>query len=131
MKPTKVKLLDRRTPCSIDYFIPMGKLAKKKEWLAKHELYEAETNYGIRIVTPVTILDELKERKNKKDKPQKVQKAPVNEENSRVFMMDVITGSLYDKLTGRCLTSSMVYMTKIMPGKNLTNKLLAMKSDDS
>jgi len=114
MKPTKVKLSNLDTPCSIDYFVVAGKTAKRKEWLAKHELYEAETNFGKRIVTPVTIHDESE------DKPE-----------DKIYMMDAITGSLYDKSTGRCLTSSVVYMTKIVLRKGLADKLFKMKADDS
>jgi hypothetical protein len=114
MKPTKVKLSSLDTPCSIDYFVVAGKTAKRKEWLAKHELYEAETNFGKRIVTPVTIHDESED-----------------ESEDKIYMMDAVTGSLYDKSTGRCLTSSVVYMTKIVPRKGLADKLFKMKADDS
>ena len=114
MNPTKVKISSLDTPCSVDYFVVAGKTAKRKQWLAKHELYEAETNFGKRIVTPVTIANELED--------------PAE---SKIYMMDAVTGSLYDKSTGRCLTSSAVYMTKIVPRKGLADKLFKMKADDS
>lgn len=122
MKPTKVKLSSLDTPCSIDYFVVAGKTAKRKEWLAKHELYEAETNFGKRIVTPVTIYDESEDESE--DEPE-------NKPEDKIYMMDAVTGSLYDKSTGRCLTSSVVYMTKIVPRKGLADKLFKMKADDS
>lgn len=110
MKPTVVKLSSPNTPCSIDYFVVAGKTIKRKQWLAKHELYEAETNLGKRIVTPVIIVGQPKDK---------------------IYMMDAITGSLYDKSTGRCLTSSTICMTKIIPKKGLADKLFKMKADDS
>lgn len=110
MKTNPVKLSSPYIPCSIDYFVVAGKSIKRKQWLAKYELYEAETNLGKRIVTPVTIVGQPKDQ---------------------IFMMDAITGSLYDKLTGRCLTSSMIRMTKVIPKKGLADKLFKMKADDS
>lgn len=109
MTPTTVKILDPNIPCSIEYFVLAGKLANKKQWLAKHELFEAETNFGLRVVTPVQINDD----------PQK-----------RIFMMDVITGSLYNRSTGRCMTSNTLYMTKVIPRKGLAERLLKMKVNE-
>lgn len=109
MTPTTIKVSSPDIPCSIDCFIVAGKIAKKKQWLAKHELFEAVTNLGTRIVTPVKVAGDVSER---------------------IFMMDVITGSLYDRSTGRCMTSNMLYMTKVIPRKNLASKLLKMKADE-
>lgn len=106
MTPTVIRISNSETPCSVDYFVPSGKHATKKKWVISHELFQAETNYGTRIMTPVRIIDD----------PQ-----------NRIFMMDAITGSLYDRSTGRCLTSTMLYMTKVTPKKNLAEKLMKMK----
>ena len=110
MTPKQIKIVNRSTPCAqaLFCFIPNGKRAIKKEWVKTRELYEADTNQGKRIVTPVTILgDELK----------------------TIYMMDALTGSLYDIVTGRCLTSSEVRMDDFVMRKNLIDKLLAMKTE--
>ena len=110
MKTTEIKIVSRATPCAqaLFCFVPNGKRAIKKEWAKARELYEADTNLGKRIVTPVTILgDKLK----------------------TIYMMDALTGSLYDIITGRCLTSVEVHMDDFVMRKNLINKLLTIESE--
>lgn len=133
MKTTEVKIVDRNTPCSINYFIPNGLAKKKKEWLKDKELYEAITNMGPRIVTPVTIYDgrskvidkKLKEKiePKKETEPVKPKKPP------KIYMMDAVTGSLYDISTGKCLTSHVLQMQSFTQKFNLHKKLLNLKVD--
>lgn len=132
MKTTEIKVVDKNTPCSINYFLPDGLVKKKKEWLKDKELYEAITNLGPRIVTPVTIYDgkskvvseslvEVKEAETKAPKEPK--------EPPKIYMMDAITGSLYDIPTGKCLTSDRVYMQSFTQKFNLSKKLLNIRVD--
>ena len=110
MKTTEIKIVSRSTPCAqaLFCFVPNGKRAVKKEWVKERELYEAKTNLGKRIVTPVTILgDKLK----------------------TIYMMDALTGSLYDIITGRCLTSVEVHMDDFVMRRNLMDKLLTMETE--
>lgn len=112
MKPTKIKLVNSATPCaqSLFCFIPNGKKNIKKDWVRVRELYEAKTTLGKRIVTPVIIAGDTLEK---------------------IYMMDALTGSLYDTSNGRCLTSITVRMEKFVRRKNLKDTLLAMKTEAS
>lgn len=116
MTPRKVKITDRNTPCSIDFFTPFGIAKKKREWIKKHELYEATINQYKRVVTPVYISEGLG------DTPEEKQK------NRVIYMMDVVTGSLYDVKTGRCQTSSDLHMKGYITKAGLDKRLLKMKS---
>jgi hypothetical protein len=109
MTPRKIKITDSHTPCSINCYPVNGLTKVRKKWLKEHELYEADTNYGPRIMTPVYIA--------------------VLEPDSIIYMMDAVTGSLYDIPTGKCLTSSMVYMKGFVPKKGLDKKLLGMRPE--
>jgi hypothetical protein len=71
-------LFARATDC-----FPLGaRLDRKKEWLRKNTIYLGELNCAIRLMTPVKI-----------------------REHSKVYFMDIITGSLYDRKKQGCLTS--------------------------
>lgn len=110
MTPTEIKIAGFDVPCAqaLCCFTPNGKRTIKRAWAKARELYEADTNLGKRIVTPVTIAgDKLK----------------------TIYMMDALTGSLYDIVTGRCLTSSTIYMDDFVMKKNLIDKLLAIKTE--
>ena len=109
MSPTVIKILDPTIPCSTEYFSVNGNRAKKREWIDRHELLEASTNFGPRVVTPVKIRNDVVDR---------------------ILMMDVVTGSLYDRSTGRCMTSRILYMTRVSPKKGLGEKLLAMQAEE-
>ena len=106
MKTTVIKTVDVNTPCSVNYFTTNGLAKKKREWIKNHELYEAKTNEGNRVVTPVTIFG-----------------------SPTIFMMDAVTGSLYDIETGKCLTSSHLYMEDFVYKPNLHKRLLALSVD--
>jgi len=110
MTPKQIKIVNRSTPCaqSLFCFIPNSKKGIKREWAKTRELYEADTNQGKRIVTPVTIIgDKIK----------------------TIYMMDAVTGTLYDIVTGRCLTSSEVRMDDFVMRKNLIDKLLTIETE--
>ena len=109
MKSTVIKIVDRYTPCSVNYFVVNGLAKKKREWIKTHELYEAKTNMGDRIVTPVTIINGF-------------------EALDKVYMMDAITGSIYDIETGKCLTSHEIYMEDFVYKPNLHKKLMAIST---
>ena len=110
MKHTKIKVVDSATPCSVNYFVPSGLGKNKRNWVKTHDLYEANTNLGKRVVTPVVVVNGAV--------PEDV-----------IYMMDAVTGSLYDIVTGKCLTSHMVYMKDFTKKPNLQKRLLELKSD--
>lgn len=110
MKYTKVKVVDSSTPCSINYFAATGTPARKREWIKDRELYEAETNWGNRVVTPVVVVNGA---------------VPENV----IYMMDAVTGSLYDIVTGKCLTSHMVHMKGFKKKPNLGKRLMSLTTD--
>lgn len=127
MKTTEIKTVDRNTPCSVNYFIPNGLLKKKKEWLKDKELYEAITNMGPRIVTPVTIYDGRSKKVEKEETEKVVVQKPKKEPT--IYLMDAVTGSLYDIPTGQCLTSHVLQMQSFRSRPNLQKKLLELKVD--
>lgn len=112
LNSNKVKLSSRNVPCSVDCFSPHGISKNKRKWLDEHDLYEATINEFKRVVTPVRLVDE------KKDEPPPV-----------IYMMDAVTGSLYDIPTGRCLTSSALVMKDFVAKKGLEKRLLALRTD--
>lgn len=84
------------------------KRAKRKEWLNGKEIYSVLTNAGNRTMTPITI-------KPKDD----------TKKDDLVYLMDVITGTLYNPETNNCLTSDSLKIVsyKIDPtnGKQILN----------
>ena len=106
----KVKVSSSTVLCSTDYFSPIADKEMKHKWLANHRLYEAETTMGPRIVTPVVIQDD---------------------ESNLELMMDAITGSLYNKSTGECLTSTRLRMYSYKSKPGLDMKLLKMQPEKS
>jgi hypothetical protein len=94
------------TEC-MSYTLPK---AKRVSWLKTRELYLGETNMGTRVMTPViAVVDErtaIRVRQRALDLPEiikyiykKVVKKKV------VYLMDVITGSLYSIENKRCMSS--------------------------
>ena len=75
------------------------KRAKRKEWLENKELYSVLTNAGNRIMTPITI------------KPKKEgEEENISKKDSPIYLMDVVTGTLYNPKTQDCLTSDSLKM---------------------
>jgi hypothetical protein len=110
MKPTEINITSSSTWCSVNYMPTHNKKADRRRWINGKELYLAHTNCGDRVVTPVTV-------KNTDEKKQKI-----------IFLMDAITGTLYNVDTGTCLTSSQVWIEKFKPSKNLEKILLEVKT---
>jgi hypothetical protein len=88
------------------------KRAKRKEWLEDKELYSVLINVGNRIMTPITIKPKKEgeeENTSKKDSP--------------IYLMDVVTGTLYNPKTKECLTSDslkiMSYEIDLTKGKQV------------
>ena len=101
VKTTTVEIIDSRVLCSKQVFGTDGKKAAKLEWLDHHELFEGETELGSRIMTPVTLVGDL---------------------NDTVFMMDAVTGSLYDN-RGRCMTTPHLTMKSLSQPPDLAERL--------
>ena len=117
MKVNEISVSSSYTRCSTSTFVTSGKTPIRKYWISKHELYLAEINADDmgkfeRIVTPVTVKNLTFEND---EKP--------------VFMMDVITGSLYDIVTGQCLTSDALTMTDFVFKKDLGKRLMKFKAE--
>jgi hypothetical protein len=102
----QIKTVNSKILCSINCFSSEGKTDMKIKWLSTHKLFEAKTNLGNRIVTPVTI---------------------DGDPNKTPFMMDAITGSLFNIKSGECLTSSRIQMLGYKSKPNLGKKLLSIK----
>lgn len=58
----------------------------KKQWLSTREIYIAKLNCAERLMTPVML----------------------EREKNLTYLMDIITGTLYDLTTKRCLSSDVV-----------------------
>ena len=105
----EIKTVDSKTLCSVNCFSSSGKKEMKTKWIKAHKLFEAKTTLGDRIVTPVTIYGDPT-------------KTP--------FMMDAITGSLYNIKSGQCLTSSRMQMSGYKSKPDLDKKLLSIKTNN-
>jgi hypothetical protein len=77
-------LEDYNTFAKFNDCFPLGaKKDRKKDWIKKNTIYLAQLNCAVRLMTPVKVRT-----------------------HSRVYLMDIVTGSLYDRKTKECLTSS-------------------------
>ena len=103
-----IKVADSKNLYSLDYYIPQGTVARRKEWIKNHELFAGVTNIGERVMTPVYIGTDPKKK---------------------VFLMDAVTGSLYDIKTKRCLSSSRLMLGEVKKKDGLGNRLLKLKGD--
>jgi len=93
---------------SLDHFVPQGTTARKKDWIRKHRLFIGITTMGERIMTPVYI---------------------GTDPSKKTFLMDAITGSLYDIKTKRCLSSSSLRLEKVSEREGLEEILMKVKED--
>lgn len=110
MRPTVINVSSSSTWCSVNYMPTHNKKADRKKWIKDKELYLAHTNIGSRVMTPVTV-------------------KTINEEKQKiVFLMDAVTGSLYNVETGKCLTSSQVWIEDFEFRKGLEKILLDVRS---
>jgi hypothetical protein len=103
-----VKVADSKNLYSLDYFVPQGTVARRKEWIRNHQLYAGMTTMGERIMTPVYI---------------------GTDPGKKTFLMDVVTGSLYDMGTKRCLSSGRLMLGKVTKKDGLGDQLMKIKGD--
>ena len=104
-----VKVSDSKSLYSLDYFVPQGKSIQKKKWIESHRLFMGMTTMGERIMTPVYIGTD----------PRK-----------KTFLMDVITGSLYDISTKKCLSSSNLKLIgEVTERKGIEKLLMNIKGE--
>ena len=104
-----IRVADSHNLYSLDYFAPNGIASKKKEWLRDHQLLIGTTNMGERIMTPVYI---------------------GTDPSKKTFLMDVITGSLYDIKTKRCLSSSSLKLIDVTEREGLEKVLMKFKGEE-
>lgn len=107
VKAVEVNVVHSDLLCSTQVFVVEGKRDAKKSWIKHHELYEGETTLGPRVMTPVHI---------------------VGNDPKQTYMMDAVTGSLYDK-SGDCLTSDNMRLLSIAKADGLDQRLLAITFD--
>jgi len=107
IKAVEVNVVQSDLLCSTQVFVVEGKKDAKKVWIKHHELYEGETTLGPRVMTPVQILGQMPKH---------------------TYMMDAVTGSLYDK-SGDCLTSDNMRLLSVAKADGLDQRLLAITFD--
>lgn len=107
VKAVEVNVVHSDLLCSTQVFVVEGKRDAKKSWIKHHELYEGETTLGPRVMTPVHI---------------------VGNDPKQTYMMDAVTGSLYDK-SGDCLTSDNMRLLSIAKAAGLDQRLLSITFD--
>jgi len=90
-----------------DCFPTGGKKDKKIEWIKSRAMYLGTLNIAERILTPVKV-----------------------KAYKKVFLMDVITGSLYDRKSKQCLSSDNLRLISYIADKNKGKSVLTIKSDD-
>lgn len=94
-------------------FTPKGRIDTKKAWIENHDLYLATIRKpgepSERVVTPVIC---------KRVKP------------IRIYMMDAVTGTLYDCRKGLCLSSEARSMVTYRKDGKTAQKLLETRSMD-
>ena len=115
MKVSEVVVSSSYSRCSVSTYSSISKVDIRKRWIKDRDLFMAELSIdGIetckRIVTPVVI-------KN----------IEYPTDNKPIYMMDAITGTLYDIATGDCLTSDDIQMIRFTPKKGLGEELFRMK----
>lgn len=99
----KSEMFAKQTEC----FPTNSKKDKKNLWLKSMPMYLATLNVCTRVVTPVKV--------------PRLQK---------VLLMDVITGSLYDRKTKRCLSSDYLSLVSYVKDKNGGKSVLSIKTID-
>lgn len=104
-----IRIADSHNLYSLDYFSPNGIVSKKKEWLRDHKLLIGTTTMGERIMTPVYI---------------------GTDPSKKTFLMDAITGSLYDIETKKCLSSSSLKLIDVTEREGLEKVLMKFKGEE-
>jgi hypothetical protein len=118
-----------KAPECMSYALPKSKRVK---WLKTREIYLGETNMGTRVMTPViAVVDErtaIRVRQRALDLPELIKYVYTKVvKKDRVYLMDVITGSLYNPENNRCMSSDALKLVsyKIDPAGGKT--LLSVK----
>ena len=93
---------------STEVFVPTGTRDTKNKWIRNHALYIGDTELGSRIVTPVSILGDMKQRP---------------------YWMDAVTGSLYTP-KGQCLSSSHLHLKNVRSEPDLDIRLKQVTTED-
>ena len=118
-----------RAPECMSYALPKSKRVK---WLKTRELYLGETNMGTRVMTPIIAIVEvrtpIKVRQRALGMPEIIKYVYTKVvKKDTVYLMDVITGSIYNPENNRCMSSDALKLVsyKIDPAHGKT--LLSVK----
>ena len=107
MRPNQISKSDSGPMAKVGECFPLGaKKPAKQKWVFKKRLYLGSVNGHQRIMAHVY----WKTMSGK-----------------RFFLMDVITGTLYRKSDGRCITSDTLKLISLKKEKDLAKKLLNLK----
>ena len=111
----------------MSYALPKS---KRVSWLKTREIYLGETNMGTRVMTPVIAVVEVRTpiKVRQKDLPDFIKYVYLKVVRKKVvYLMDVITGSLYNPKSKRCMSSDILKLVsyKIDPAHGKT--LLSVK----
>jgi len=108
MKPFEIARSFSGPMAKAELCYPLGaKKPIKVKWLNKKSLYLGDISGNKRILTHVYI---------------------TTLHGKRFFLMDVITGTLYRRQDGRCLTSDQLRLISFVKQNDLTRRLLKMKT---
>jgi hypothetical protein len=110
MKPIRIERSFSGPMAAFNYCFPLNaRRDAKNKWLTKRTLYLGNVSGYKRILTHVYIktLD-----------------------GRKYFLMDAITGTLYRREDGRCLTSDVLKLVNFSRERDLNKKLLNMKVAD-
>jgi hypothetical protein len=107
MKPLEIRRAFSGPMAMANFCFPLGaKRATKVKWLNKRSLYLGDVSGNKRILAHVYI---------------------PTMQGKRFFLMDAVTGTLYRRGDGRCLTSDQLRLNAFVKRSDLTKKLLKMK----
>jgi hypothetical protein len=103
--------------------------SKRAKWLKGKEVYLGETNSGIRIMIPVTTITKMripiKYRRN--GLPPAIFFKSEEIKKDIIYLMDVVTGSLYDLESKRCMSSETLMLLSYKIDPNHAKTLLTLK----
>ena len=107
MKPLEIRRAFSGPMAMANFCFPLGaKRSTKIKWLQKKNLYLGDVNGNKRILNHVYI---------------------PTMQGKKFFMMDAVTGTLYRREDGRCLTSDQLRLNAFVKRNDLDKKLLKMK----
>lgn len=107
-RPTEIWRSDSGPMAKATICFPIsGKSDAKKKWIAKNSLYLANVSGYERIVAHVYWKTMY---------------------GKRYFLMDAVTGTLYRKSDGRCVTSDTLQLLGLTKNKDLGKRLLKIRT---